>query len=224
MSTQKNSRSGSKEPARTAARHPSAGTIPVPKVPRKWAWHHRTLLALLEQLQGQHRAALGEARQPLEAHSLSLADSGTDEFDHDLLLSQISAEQNALYDVVDALRRILDGTYGVCQETGEPIPAARLRAVPWTRFAKAAEIRAEKKGAVATRRLGRIGTTRAGPTVDLEGSDPDDVDIPTATDELQREVSAPRARAGGSRVTKPVPKGPPSVGAKGTRKGRGNKP
>jgi len=39
-----------------------------------------------------------------------------------------------LQDVRDALQRIEAGTYGQCEEDGEPIPQARLDAVPWARF------------------------------------------------------------------------------------------
>jgi DnaK suppressor protein len=44
----------------------------------------------------------------------------------------IAAE--TLADVQDALRRIDDGTYGVSIESGEPIPPARLEAVPWAKY------------------------------------------------------------------------------------------
>jgi RNA polymerase-binding transcription factor DksA len=88
------------------------------------------------------------------------ADSATDEFDHDLALTQLSAEQNALYEVNAALQRIVDGTYGICEETAQPIPAARLRAVPWTRFTREIEERLEKKGAVSWTRLNKAVSVR----------------------------------------------------------------
>ena len=39
-----------------------------------------------------------------------------------------------LKEVDEALRRIDDGTYGVCEETEEPIESERLLAIPWTRL------------------------------------------------------------------------------------------
>ena len=53
-------------------------------------------------------------------------------------------------DEVDrALQRILGGTYGVCEQSGKRISAARLRAVPWTRFARDVAEALEKKGVIA---------------------------------------------------------------------------
>ena len=59
-----------------------------------------------------------------------------------------------------ALKRIFDGSYGVCEETGKAIPAARLRAIPWTRFTHAVEARLEKKGVVPRAGLNKEATVR----------------------------------------------------------------
>ena len=74
---------------------------------------------------------------------------------------QLSAEQDALYEVNEALKQILNGGYGICEETGEAIPAARLRAVPWTRFTREIEERLEKKGIVHGARLNKADTVRS---------------------------------------------------------------
>ena len=50
--------------------------------------------------------------------------------------------RHQLYEIEVALGKISTGTYGVCEETEEPIEIARLRAIPWTRFSiEGAEIR-----------------------------------------------------------------------------------
>jgi RNA polymerase-binding transcription factor DksA len=95
---------------------------------------------------------------------MDLADSASDEFDHDLALSQLSGEQDVLYEVEEAIRRILAGTYGTCEETGEAIPDARLRAIPWTRFSELVQRRLEKKGAVSRERVAPVASVR-GPDV-----------------------------------------------------------
>ena len=74
------------------------------------------------------------------------ADSATDEFDHDLALTRLSVEQDALYEINVALNRILNRSYGVCEETGRVIPSARLKAIPWTRFTREVEERLEQDG------------------------------------------------------------------------------
>ena len=64
---------------------------------------------LRDRLIEERSEALSEAAEPVERHSLHQADSATNEFDHELALSQLSAEQDALYEVEAAMRRILDG-------------------------------------------------------------------------------------------------------------------
>jgi RNA polymerase-binding transcription factor DksA len=131
-------------------------------VPAKWRWHYRTLLSLQNRLLRLHGESRRAAAEPLESHSLDEADSATDEFDHNLALAQLSAEQDALYEVDAALHRIADGTYGRCEESGEPIPAARLRAIPWTRFTRDVEERLERSGAMGRTRLREAVTLREG--------------------------------------------------------------
>ncbi len=114
------------------------------RVPAKWRWHYEVLLGLedrLSQASGDLRKAAGE---PLAPHSPGAGDSATDEFDHTLALNLLSAEANALDEIREAFGRIRDGTYGVCQETGMRISAARLKAVPWTRFTREVKERHEQ--------------------------------------------------------------------------------
>jgi len=101
-------------------------------------------LALRDHLLTGRDEQLQAAAEPLESHSTHMADSASDELDHDLALAELSAEQDALYEVDEAIRRILNGTYGVCEVTGKRIPASRLRAAPWTRFSREAQERLER--------------------------------------------------------------------------------
>ena len=79
-----------------------------PQIPKRWRWHYETLARLRDRLIEERTEALSEAAEPVERHSLHQADSATDEFDHELALSQLSGEQDALYEVEAAMRRILD--------------------------------------------------------------------------------------------------------------------
>jgi len=63
-----------------------------------------------------------------------MADIGTDNFEHELNLGLMESEQRLLGEINEALRRIEEGTYGICLGTGKPIPIARLRAKPWARY------------------------------------------------------------------------------------------
>ena len=73
------------------------------------------------------------------------ADAATDAFDRDFALSLVSSEQDALYEVEEAIQRIKLGEYGLCEVTGEPIAPERLEAVPFTRFSLEGQAEYEKK-------------------------------------------------------------------------------
>jgi RNA polymerase-binding transcription factor DksA len=99
----------------------------------------------------------GLAQEAADQHpvfSTHMADAGTDTYDRDFALGMLSSEQDALYEIDEALNRIRDGTYGICEVTGKPIEATRLEAIPWTRFSAAAEKQLEREGAVRKTRLG----------------------------------------------------------------------
>ena len=143
-----------------------------PQIPKRWRWHYATLARLRDQLIEERSEALSEAAEPVERHSQHQADSATDEFDHELALSQLSGEQDALYEVEAAMRRILDSSYGVCERTGKRIPAARLKAVPWTRFREEVQARLESTGEITPRHLGMLRSVRNEPAAAFAESEP----------------------------------------------------
>lgn len=75
-----------------------------------------------------------EASGDISGYSQHPADEGTDRFDRELALSLVSSEKEALAEIEEAIQRIFDGTYGVCQVTGKPISKERLLAVPFTKY------------------------------------------------------------------------------------------
>jgi RNA polymerase-binding transcription factor DksA len=87
-----------------------------------------------------------------------MADSGTDNFDRDFALSLLSSDQDAIYEIEEALKRIEKNTYGICELTQKQIPKLRLAAIPWTRFTVEAQAQLEREGALRQRRLGQLGT------------------------------------------------------------------
>jgi RNA polymerase-binding transcription factor DksA len=124
------------------------------EVTGKWRSAFRRLKDLREELLQRQsylsRAALEE--QP--NFSTHMADAGTDQYDRDFALGLLSSEQDALYQVEQAMDRVRNGTYGICELTGKRIEAGRLEAIPWTRFSLAAEAQLEKAG---LRRRARLG-------------------------------------------------------------------
>jgi DnaK suppressor protein len=131
---------------------------PRPRIKSEWIKFYNNLLELREQLLRQMSGLAKESAQEMAGYSLHMADSGTDNFDRDFALSLLSSDQDAIYEIEEALKRIEKNTYGICELTGKPIPKARLEAIPWTRFTVQAQAQLEREGALRQRRLGALGT------------------------------------------------------------------
>ena len=65
---------------------------------------------------------------------IHMADLGTDAFEQEFTLGLMEGERKLLLEINDALSRIKNDTYGICEGTGEPIPKLRLGAIPWARY------------------------------------------------------------------------------------------
>jgi DnaK suppressor protein len=128
------------------------------KVKPEWQKYFVHLVELRDQLRHQMDGLAQESAQELAGYSLHMADSGTDNFDRDFALSLLSSDQDAVYEIEEALKRIEKKTYGICELTGKNIPRARLEAIPWTRFTVEAQAQLEKDGALKSRRLGQLGS------------------------------------------------------------------
>jgi len=75
-----------------------------------------------------------DAAGDLSSMPIHMADIGTDNYEQEFALGLMDSERKLLREIDDALQRIEDGTYGICEGTGKPIPKARLEAQPWARY------------------------------------------------------------------------------------------
>jgi RNA polymerase-binding transcription factor DksA len=141
------------------------------KIKPQWAKYHRHLLELRDRLLHQMSGLAKESAEEMSNYSLHMADSGTDNFDRDFALSLLSSDQDAIYEIEEALKRIEKNTYGICELTGKPIPTPRLDAIPWTRFTVEAQSQLERDGALRQRRLGQLGTVDTTGGVDADEDD-----------------------------------------------------
>ena len=103
------------------------------------------------------RASSGMKRErstrPRSTSSIHMADAASDTYDCDWALSMLSSDQNALYEIEQAINRIENGSYGTCELTGKLIESDRLNAIPWTRFSMESQQQLEDQGAVFKTRL-----------------------------------------------------------------------
>jgi DnaK suppressor protein len=77
-------------------------------------------------------------------YSQHQADEGTDDFGQTITIEVSNREQSILRQIDRALEKIEEGTYGICDVSGEVIPIKRLEAVPYATMTVAAQEKYEK--------------------------------------------------------------------------------
>jgi RNA polymerase-binding transcription factor DksA len=80
----------------------------------------------------------------LSSYSFHMADQGTDNFDREFAASLLSSEQDVLYEIDEAIRRVEQGTYGICEVSGKPIEKARLKVLPFARYSVTVQTEMER--------------------------------------------------------------------------------
>lgn len=121
--------------------------------PANWEmtpWHKKQKQKLIELRDALVDAMDGVARDTLEgseasAFGMHQADAGSDAYDRDFALSMLSKEQDALYEIEEALKRMDAGTYGICEMSEKKIPQARLEAIPFARYTVECQAQLEKE-------------------------------------------------------------------------------
>ncbi|MES2571415.1 MAG: TraR/DksA C4-type zinc finger protein [Verrucomicrobiota bacterium] len=110
---------------------------------------------MLDSMSGVAKDTLRSRAEGSEASAFGMhqADAGSDAYDRDFALSLLSQEQDALYEIEEALKRIELGTYGNCEMSGKPIAHARLEAIPFTRYTVECQAQLEKQNKVSRSRV-----------------------------------------------------------------------
>ena len=115
------------------------------------------------------RMLASDAKEQRSTSSIHMADAASDTYDCDWALSMLSSDQEALYEIEEAINRIETGGYGKCEITGKLIEAERLAAIPWARFSMEAQRQLEDEGAIGRTKLAeRRGLSEASDTADRE--------------------------------------------------------
>ena len=133
--------------------------------------------AMVDSMAGVAQGTLRSRAEGSEASAFGMhqADAGSDAYDRDFALSLLSQEQDALYEIDQALKRIELGTYGKCEMSGKPIPHARLEAIPFARFTVECQSQLEKQSRAS--RVRQSVTSLFGLTEE-EGSDAEEEEAP----------------------------------------------
>ncbi|MEA3213187.1 MAG: DnaK suppressor protein [Chthoniobacter sp.] len=111
--------------------------------------------SLLDAMAGVAKDNLRSRAEGSEASAFGMhqADAGSDAYDRDFALSLLSQEQDALYEIEEALKRIELGSYGVCEMSGKAIAHARLEALPFARYTVECQSQLEKQSKVSRARV-----------------------------------------------------------------------
>ena len=94
-----------------------------------------------EALKTSQRDASGD----LSGYSFHMADVASDNYEVEFSLGRASEEQDIMYTIDEALKRVKDGTYGNCTQCGKSIPKKRLEALPHTELCIACQAKNESK-------------------------------------------------------------------------------
>ena len=80
------------------------------------------------------KTSLLDASGNLSSMPIHMADIGSDNYEQEFALGLMDSERKIVQEIYAALNRLVEGTYGICEGTGEPIPTLRLEGIPWTRY------------------------------------------------------------------------------------------
>src|SRR5437870_6039202 len=135
--------------------------------------------AMVDSMAGVAQDTLRSRAEGSEASAFGMhqADAGSDAYDRDFALSLLSQEQDALYEIGQALKRIELGSYGICEMSGKPIPHARLEAIPFARFTVECQSQLEKQNKAS--RVRQSVTSLFGLTED-EGGEAEEEEVAPA--------------------------------------------
>lgn len=111
---------------------------------RQLAYFKQKLLNWKEDILRESRETLTHLQSETENHP-DLADRATSETDRALELRTRDRQRKLISKIDEAMRRIEDGSYGYCEDTGEPIGVARLEARPIATLSLEAQERHERR-------------------------------------------------------------------------------
>jgi len=91
------------------------------------------------------RKSQKEASGDISGYTYHMADVATDNYDREFSLGLASGERKSLYELDDALKRIEEGSFGICDDCKGIITKIRLKAVPSARLCIKCQQKREKK-------------------------------------------------------------------------------
>lgn len=91
----------------------------------------RRVAAAIENLHADHPGTISDETGEDAVYDNHLADTATETYDRELDYTLEENSEHVLAAIDAALKRIEEGTYGICSNCGKPILEERLEALPW---------------------------------------------------------------------------------------------
>ena len=86
-----------------------------------------------------------DAAGDISGYTYHMADVASDTYDREFSLGLASNERQSLYELDDALKKMEEGTFGICEECKSLITKTRLNVVPFTRLCVKCQEKKEKR-------------------------------------------------------------------------------
>jgi len=127
---------------------------PAKKLSKKELNDFRKLLVLrkeqlLEQIKHLSEDTLKKTQKDasgdISGYTYHMADVATDSYDREFSMGLASSERQLLYEFDDAMKKIEDGTFGVCEDCKDLISKSRLKVVPYARMCIKCQEKKEKR-------------------------------------------------------------------------------
>jgi DnaK suppressor protein len=136
---------------------------------RALLWEKRN--ELLGNVSYMENDVLREGNSDLSHVPIHMADLGTDSYEQEFTLDLMDSERKLINEIDSALARIDNGTYGICELDGQPIPKPRLEAIPWALYCISCANSSERKSYKKNESYNKYGFTN-----DMDDDDDSDID------------------------------------------------
>lgn len=127
------------------------GVDTLPELTGEWKERYEALLTLRDELSDQVRSLSDSSLSYRKEAGEDLADVGSENFSRDVGLHLMSEEGDKIVLIHDAIRRLVDGTYGECIDCGKQIGKGRLDAIPYAKLCIECKAEWEKNGGMPPR-------------------------------------------------------------------------
>ncbi len=111
-------------------------------VPAKWKKYYKLLIDLRKKYSREitelsedvQKRTSADGGGEMSAYGQHLGDAGSESLERDISFAILTDEKQTVAKIDAAIAKMKNGTYGICEKTGKPIPEARLLSKPYTRF------------------------------------------------------------------------------------------